>query len=98
MKERSRDGACEPSNPGKLTMAVGHWCRLMSLMFPARREHGIIKIKGTGPVWEQGSVCSHSGNGLGNVGALGSELSGKGASGAPKKATVWLPRRILSKF
>lgn len=66
----------------------------MSLLLSAL-EHGIIKIKGTGPVWEQGSVHNHGGNGLGNPGTLGSELSGKGAAGAPKKPTAWRPRSIL---
>lgn len=66
----------------------------MSLLLSAL-EHGLIKIKGTGPVWGQGSVYNHGGNGLGNPGTLGSELSGKGAAGAPKKPTAWLPRSIL---
>lgn len=70
MKQRSRDGVCEPSNPGKLTMAVGHWCRLMSRLLPSL-EHGIIKTKGTGPVWEQGSVYRSSGVGLENPRASG---------------------------
>lgn len=63
MEWRSRDGACEPSNPGKLTMAAGHWCRLMSRLLPGL-EHGIIKTKGTGPVWKQGSVYRNGGEGL----------------------------------
>lgn len=86
MEWRSRDGACEPSNPGNLTMAVGHWCRQMSLLLPAL-EHGIIIIKGTGPVWEQGSVYRSGRKKL--------ENSGKVATGAYKKATASLSRSKL---
>lgn len=60
-------------------MAVDHCCQLTSLLLSAL-EHGTTKIKGTGLVWEQGSVDSHGGNGLQNPRASGSELSGKEAS------------------